>query len=312
MRFFLAPYTVRIDNRRVTNSRKDKRPTYCKLSGFDGCHDFYKDLIGFFKEIQSNTLNRTYKKYMKSMKVEKDGRIISGIVESGAYGRTSNIRDVETDDLTYKKRSEDADVLPFYFLFYIPEDKNEGILLLQRTGNFGIRTSVGNFLEPYFRKRHKGYGVELNALIREELTKQALRSGSIKKLRCVKYCAPLDRIDGLDEGHKEISSNMEIVLSANRIPVVGRIQKLFEPKSGISVKNLVEIRDFDFKYDTVKVEVEVEGSTRTFDLGKLQKTRTYYDITDFIKLGSDEQPIFESIDKEAKVFLNELVEEMYS
>lgn len=310
MRIFLSAYTVRVDKKRGKEDKnKQQQPSYCRLNTFDGYTDLYDVMLAFLQGLKTNTKNDTYKTYMRAIHVEPDGRSITGVVESGVYGLSNNLRDVETDSVTYKKRKNDADVLPFYFLFYLPKDTNEGVLLLQRTGKFGIRTNLGNFLNTHFSKQYPGYLVEINALVQEELIKKILYGGIIKKLRCVKYHAPLDSIDGLDEGHQEVPFNMEIVLSANRIPFMDRIQKFFD--SDCNVKSLVEIRDFKFDYDTVKLEVEVNGSIRTFDLGYLQKARTYYDISEQVVMDSDEQPTFQSIQQVAKKYLNEIIQEMY-
>lgn len=309
MRTFVSVYTIRIDKREGREGDKKQQPNYRKLNAFDGYTDLYDVILTFLQGLKNNTKNNTHKIYMKAIRVEPSGRSISGVVESGIYGLSSNLRDVETDSITYKKRKNDADVLPFYFLFYLPKDTDEGILILQRTGKFGIRTNLGNFLGTYISKQHHGYLVEINALVQEELIKKILYGGIIKKLRCVKYHAPIDSIDGLDDGHTEVPFNMEVVLSANRIPFMDRIQKFFD--SNCNVKSLVEIRDFNFDYDTVKVEVEVNGSMRTFDLGYLQKARTYYDISDQVSMDSDEQPIFQSIDQVSRKYLKEIIQEMY-
>lgn len=263
----------------------------------------------FLQHLKMNITNDTYKTYMKVIQTEVDGRSIYGVIESGIYGISSNLRDVETDSITYKKKKSEADVLPFYFLAYIPEDTDEGILLFQRTGKHGIRSKFGGFIDRYFSDRHKGFNIEINALIQEEIIKKILYSGTIKKLRCVKYQAPVDGFDGLDEGHEEVPYDMEIVLSGSRIPVMKKIKNFFESKT--SVRSLIELRDFDFSYDTVKVEVEVDGSLRTFDLGRLNRARAYYDVSEQVVLDADDHPTFSSLHAITKSYLKEIIQQMY-
>jgi len=305
MRIFLSAYTVRVNKK----GKKDDKPDYQKLSTFNEHDDFYDVMKAFLSKLTVNPTNTTYKTYLKTIRVEPEGRSISGVIESGIYGLASNIRDVDTDSLTYKKRKNDADVLPFYFLIYIPEDTNEGILLLQRTGKYGIRSNLGTFLNAYFSKEHSRFSVEVNFLIQEELIKRILYGGIIKKLRCVKYQVSTDKVDGLDEGHEEIPFSMEVVLSANRIPFMAKIQEFFEFKC--NVKNLIEIRDFNFDYDTVKVEVDIDGRLQTFDLGDLDKARNHYDVSSQIVMDADERPTFQSMQQVAKNYLEELIEKTY-
>ncbi|AFY96190.1 hypothetical protein [Chamaesiphon minutus] len=309
MKTFLSIYTIRI--KKYTNKiDKKKQANYCKkLSEFDGYNDIYDVINTFLKEVESGNTNDTYKMYIKSIRVQQHGRSISGIIESGVYGIASEIRDVQTDKTNYKKQKNDADVLPFYFLFYLPKDTDEGLLILQRTGVFGIRSSFGSFLDKYFSKKYSSYCIEINTLINEEVIKKIISNGNIQKLRCVKYSATSDSIDGLDEGHEETAFNMEVVLSANRIPLWHKVQSFFDSKS--DVKKLIEIRDFKFDYDTVKIEVEINGSVRIFDLGNLGKAKASYDISDRIIMDSDEHPNFDSIHKVAEEYMSEIIDQIY-
>jgi len=309
MRTFLSAYTIRIEKNRSKQEREKYPPQYCKLSSFDGHSDFRDVMKDFLKHLTVNITNDTYKTYMKVIQTKIDGRNICGVIESGIYGLSSNIRDVDTDSITYKKKKSDADVLPFYFLTYIPENTDEGILLLQRTGKYGIRSNFGGFMDKYFSERYRGFTVEINTLIQEDIIKKILYSGTIKRLRCVKYQAPVDGFDALDEGHEELPYNMEIVLSGSRIPVMGKIKNFFESKA--SVRSLIELRDFNFSYDTVKVEVEVNGSLRIFDLGRLHRARTYYDISEQVVLDADDHPTFSSIHEITKIYLKEIIEQVY-
>ncbi|MEG4291513.1 hypothetical protein Q5692_29660 [Microcoleus sp. C2C3] len=309
MKTFLSAYTIRVDKKRGRNDEIKNQPDYCTLSCFNGHDDLYNVMRVFLQNLTGNSTNDTYKTYMKTIKLDPEGRSIGGVFESGIYGLSSNLRNVDTDSITYKKKKNEADVLPFYFLFYIPQDTNEGILLLQRTGRYGVRTNLGTFLNNFFLDKYPGFTIEINTLVQEEIIKKMLYNGNIKKLRCVKYHAPVDRFDGLDEGHEELPCNMEVVLSASRIPLKNTIKKFFASKS--SVKTLVELRDFNFDYDTVKVDVEIEGSIRTFDLGRLFKARSNYDISDQVALDTDEHPTFASMQMITKSYLKEIIKQMY-
>jgi len=309
MRTFLAAYTIRVVKNKERGEKENQSPQYCTLSSFDGHNDFRNVMENFLNHLKINIKNEIYKTYMKVLRIENEGRSICGILESGIYGLSSNIRDVDTDSIAHKKKKNHADVLPFYLLAYIPEDTDEGILILQRTGKYGIRSNFGSSIEKYFSAHYRGFTVEINTLLQEEIIKKILYSGTIKKLRCVKYQAPVDSFDGLDDGHNETSYNMEVVLSANRIPVMEKIKSFFDLKE--NVRSLIELRDFNFSYDTVKVEVEVDGSLRTFDLGHLNRTRTYFDISDSTRLDADDHPVFESIHEITKCYLNEMIEQMY-
>ncbi|MDF5734538.1 MULTISPECIES: hypothetical protein [unclassified Nostoc] len=309
MRTFLSAYTIRIEKKINKKSNDNHPPNYRQLNCFNGHDDLLTVMSIFIQKLTINRKNDTYNIYMKASNIQEEGRSISGLIESGIYGISSNLRDVDTDSITYKKKKSDAEVLPFYFLIYIPKDTNEGILLLQRTGKYGIRTHFGIFLDKYFSDKFPGFAVEINTLVQEEIIKRILYGGTIKKVRCVKYQAPIDRVDGLDEGHQEIPYNMEIVLSANKIPFMGKIQNFFNSTS--SVKSLIELRDFNFDYDTVKVDVDLDGSLRTFDLGCLQRARAYYDISDQVVIDSDDYPTLQSIQTITKIYLKEVINQMY-
>jgi len=310
MRIFLTAYTVRIEKKQSKPNKNDNHPPdYKKLNCFNDFDDFYSILISFLKHLHTNNTNNALKTYMKPTKGHSKERYVFGIIESGNYGISSNIRDIETDSVNYKKTKNDADVLPFYFLFYIPKERNEGVLILQRTGRFGIKTSLGNSLSKYFSEKYIGYSLEINSLIQDDLIRKLLNEGTIKRLRCVKYRAPTDAFDGLDEGHQEVPFNMEVVLSANKIPFSSRIKSFFDSER--SVKSLIEIRDFEFAYDTVKLDVEVDGSIRTFDLGEIEKSRIYHDISKQVTVGADDQPTFESIYIASFEYLKDITNKLY-
>jgi hypothetical protein len=68
----------------------------------------------------------------------------------------------------------------------------------------------------------------------------------------------------------------------------------------VPVTEIIELPDF--RYDTIRVEVELQGVRRTFDLGDPME-RMVLDITTQVALGSNGHPTFASIDPIARGFL---------
>lgn len=71
---------------------------------------------------------------------------------------------------------------------------------------------------------------------------------------------------------------------------------------------MLEIRGFE--YDTVKVEIEMDGNRRTIDLSNLMKLRAHYDITREVQIGTNGHPVFSSIDGVAKQLVDDLLNSM--
>lgn len=75
------------------------------------------------------------KKYFRIIKKDdadvlyEKGRCLSGIIESGEFGTEENIVNIKSGK-TRKKRVNDALLMPFYFMFQIPENSRVAYLLV--------------------------------------------------------------------------------------------------------------------------------------------------------------------------------------
>ena len=65
---------------------------------------------------------------------------VNGIVETGEYGYTADLYNVDTETISYQRIGADAEMMPFYFLTHLPAHRDEGVILLQRRSHLGIRT----------------------------------------------------------------------------------------------------------------------------------------------------------------------------
>lgn len=73
---------------------------------------------------------------------------VEAIVETGDYGYRAELKDVDTGEQTYEKDTDESEVLPFYFLFWLPktvagewyENGERGIMVFQQLNGRGIKT----------------------------------------------------------------------------------------------------------------------------------------------------------------------------
>lgn len=309
MNIFLSSHTLRVSKKK--SSKDSGIPEYYKLDNIpvnNTNNDLFDFLRGFFQKHHQKAVNNTQQQtYMMVDNFKTENRVLFGIISSGIYGVPSVVLDSKTSNIAYKKKKTDADILPFYFLISIPPNTDEGVVLLQRFGNYGCQTNLNHFLQKSFHPKFSSCILSLNNLMLDEIVKKAILSGSIKELKCVKYKAPIDIVDGLDKGHSELFGNLEFSVKAKGIPISDRIKEFFNKDR--PVNELVEIQNFS--YDTVKLDVEINGNTYYYDLGNIGKMRQSLNITNDIILDADGSPVFDSIHKRAVEYLNEINSFLY-
>lgn len=142
-------------------NRKGKRDDRIVLSNFMNGFDIIDIINELFNTLRYNSVNedvaqnRDKEKFFRIMKRDgrdllfTDGRYISGIIETGDYGTEENMVNVLTGEATHTKSVNEALLIPFYFLFYVPEDSKVAFLLLERIGNLGIYSLLESKLRGY-------------------------------------------------------------------------------------------------------------------------------------------------------------------
>lgn len=250
--YALSSYTVRI--KRLGTGE------YEQLGSFGANYsDFLAVLDDFLQERRQELSHDTeQKKLLRVETSQQQDRIEFGIIETGEYGIESELLNVDTQEASYIRQISDAEMLPFYFEFKIPPDKDEGIAILQRYKQFGIRGYLGFDLNGYFRDRFPAFRLELNPLVPEKMLKGILGEGEVKKIRYVKYEIPSDVFDAFPDGHREASGYMELSIVAGKnqqLPIREKVLGFINKQNDLH--ELAELQDFDFDYEKVKVEVDV-------------------------------------------------------
>jgi hypothetical protein len=117
--------------------------------------------------------------------------------------------------IVHARQSSEADLWPFFFRFDIPDGTEEGLLILQRTGNYGIRKTLQRFLIDSFRNDYEDLRFHLMPVVDPEQMEKYER-GKVEELRFVKISLPSDLADGYAKGNEQVRGKVELVFKARR------------------------------------------------------------------------------------------------
>lgn len=308
----LETYTLRI--------RKAREKEYLKLGDLNNNQDFFELVKNYFKShknafIVLDRLNKSLKIESKYLNFSQNDRTICGILSCGEYGLQSDIINIRTRDHKYTKETIDSDIKPYYLLIFIPDTYDKGLLILQRTGIFGIHGILKNHFEQYFKKSYSDLMIEFSPLILKDLARKFIEDGFIKELTLRRYNLPSDVIDklGLHE-HSERIMSLELKLVAKRrssLPYNNRVKKFIDNPNAV----LFDIPEFsNLGFDgghKTSIRTRLGNNVRTIDLAETGLIRPYYDIDQEVSKESTGHPIFESINSITKDLLCEIQYELY-
>jgi len=311
-RFFLVPYTIRVKERATNQYVLLGNKT--KL-GFD-LLDVIEHYLG--NVIPSLPLDPKVNQVIRNEKAVRKDRAIEGIIRAGEYGYAASLLDVEADTISYERRFNDAELIPYYFLVKIPSTVDAGIIIFQRFGNSGIKDSFFRDFNNYFKKQLDEYMLEINPLVPKDMVKHYLQN-RIVKIRLIKYGLPTDiadiNSDAIPEGTEGES---EFILKAKKngeFPAVildklrGGIDQ-FLGSSDLPVGSILEIREF--QADNIKVEVRVGNSYRIIDFSNSDRLKFSDDISAKVEIDLQTgHPKFDSIGVLSRKFLEDCAEAIW-
>ena len=299
-RFSLTPYTLRI--------RDTVSGTYLPLGNLSEHQDLLQLFTEYLHDRMANySFSPTSQKLLRVVQYSSQARVVSGVVETGEYGFEADLYNIQTSSVSYQRTVDDAEMMPFYFMANLPRQQDEGILILQRTSQYGIRTVFLQDLAKHIKEIDATKHIEINPLVPADLLSQYLKDGRLTKVRLIRFMLPSDMAVAYDSGgHREEFGYVEYSINARRnqtLPFVGRMLDVIAHNREIN--QMTELQGYD--YDTVKVELELGGSRRTLDLSNINKLRAHYDISDDVDVGANGHPIFASIDKAAHDLMDTLM-----
>ena len=290
---------------RITANERRKSDNLRILSDLGGkdlltlTDQFLKAWLSDSKEVKvANEIKRAYR-------ISEDyairGRIIDGLIESGEYGQVMEVVNINDSQGKYTIKLDEVAFVPFYFMFFYPEDMTDGFLILQRIGSSGIYSMLSEEYIKYMGEELGGDDVikispfSIKDLLTQNMTLISKASSITVKRKDMALFSQLSK-GLLDE--EGVRSETKFYLPRNKyFDIGGWLQNRLDKKSGqpSAIADTTEINDAD-----ISVEVKMSnGKNRVLSLGKISNFGTNLPLKEDIKLNEKGYPELDSLREEA-------------
>ncbi|WP_159523871.1 hypothetical protein [Sunxiuqinia indica] len=311
---------------RFSISQKENKKDKLKLSEIDGVDLFdnvFRNFVPFIDNLPLDDINKRLVQLGKDensdsfFRIKSNIRSISGIIETGRYGKEESIIDILNKDNApvFKIHKNHSVQKPFFFLICIPEIKKDGLIILEREGQYGIKSIFTHVFKRYIDQNFEGHNIDYTNFIDHQIVNNYINNGVYNTITLTRNSLPEDVAEryGLEKFETEDFSVELRIRAKGKRTISGkarkRIQEMFEsnPRGFFSSEEFEKL-GFD-ENAKVKVNSTYKNSPRTIDLSDTMKFRPYYNI--MVNLNDSGHSDFNSIESEAIKLLDDFNLDLY-
>lgn len=279
----LGTYTVRATEK-YQRIQEDEERDYEEHGYVGGTYD----TLDFVQEFL-RTLHQPYQHLDRQESVfyvddsTQNGRTVYGWLQAGKYGFAADLRDVNTEALSYHRTPEDVELIPHFFLLDLPPDTERGILILQRHGRRGVKTHFGHALKRAFSEwTGNGYMLDFSRHVPDRVIHE-LTQGQFRKAELITYEVPRDRNAyerGMLNEHERQETRGKVTLSLSakegeRFILKPWMRQLLTRQRGFrEIRESLELNPGD----RIQLTVDYGGGERTIDLADPRAIRPYVTV----------------------------------
>ncbi len=268
--------------------------------------DFFSTFLGL---IRDGSVDKNNKMVLKTERIDNAGYVIKGIINFGDYGYSAQGFNVVENEISYNRNNNDSELTPHYFLVYLPDKLDTGIILLQRFGTKGIFTALKDKLRSEFTEKFPNYMLIFNPQVPVEVINY-LKEGELKSIKVTRYFAPDDIADTLKNLGFERQDGVIITeVKARKKATLLKPTWLtnFTNSNGSS---FFEISSENIPDGEIQISVDYLGKIRKIRFDNPRKISPYVDATDALEITDSGHPSFDSIDGYCEDLLDRLLSEM--
>jgi len=297
---FVASYSVKVRERRSkgwSNLRFDK--------GNKSVREIVSELMTHLKT--KAQVDAEAQQLLRVSKLQQDKTDIWGIVEAGDYGYEAQLLDSKTLSTSYNKGVDEAEMVPLYFRFHLPDNGDTGIWIVQRLGNRGAFSAVKNMLNNYWQVTTPDHLLAIARFVPTSVM-ESLTNGGVKEISVTTHTLPQDLADRfMLGGAKKSVAKVELRVTAKKGSVFTMNAASWLKKLEKEGTKILEVPD---ETPTIRVKVDYKGRKRMYDLQKMDVVAPYVDISEDVEHTRRGHPRFASINDYCVELRDELLEQV--
>lgn len=264
--FAIAPYLVEV--RDSAKQPQDLWDFFHKDTLHDVLMEYYKQNLNKY---QASTAN-PQRMFMVSNVCTGTSTSLAGVYKTGQFGFESQIYSINAKKITHNRQTDEADMMPFYFSFYMPKNttagqRARGLLLLGRFHALGVRHITIPHLQQHFKQKFNDLSLNIERVVPKVVIESLLKDGTLKAIRLIKNNLPKDIADVFSQNDRDQIQEIEMVIRSKRkshFQDVNWILNAFQ--SNAPASQIITVPSFP--HDNVKLEVQIDGRKRTVNIGK--------------------------------------------
>ena len=126
--------------------------------------------------------NSQKRRVLRTSDVRSSRDEVRGLLESGEYGYTAQLIDIQTERLAHKRGIFEAQLIPLYFLLLAPAGVTRGCALFQRFGKLGVFTLVAESFKAYFKTAFPDYRISFHPTVPTAILRRYFEEGDINEM----------------------------------------------------------------------------------------------------------------------------------
>ena len=212
----------------------------------------------------------------------------SFIVKSGNYGVEGDLTNRHTQQVTYRRSEDDADVKGFRVVVYVPKDIGEvivkkGILVFQSIATYGVKTITTDYLKAFFAEY--GFTLETRSVSVRAFIEKLIEQGKLSKITLINNKVSPNVTDNmLISTGREEKSYIKPKLKPEWIQ---RILLFFQRADETGIYEIPAEEGFD----DISIQFKLGDKLRTVRLKYLEKLSIVEDIPNEIVQRDDPEAI---------------------
>ena len=238
--------------------------------------------------------------------------IFYGEFDYGTYGTAHVVKDINTNKKVSEISTTEYAGTPYYFIIYIPQNRKKALLILESKNNVGIKGLFEHGLKKYVKETtSENLKLKIESFLPEQIIDKYIDYGTLNKIRFRSSKIPVDELDILEnhepeEGYVELKVHL---YKEKRQIITDKLKSLIKNKNQEATK-YSKIPGTNIETDDIKLEIDLNGSERTFTIDNLENAIPAVDITNDVEpLGEDGHRTFEKIHEAASNYLKDILSE---